>query len=179
MIAAKSKRFVLIATLIGALLAGSVTPSFAFLDKTRFVFHLGIAYFSFHHWVLKPYQQGAFSSGAPHRISTIVKGGAALLFAVHEVKVADRIAKKSSDPLLQKLDSGVSALESQFGSIGTKLKSGQFDPKDIAALTASTTALSGSAAAGNLIIKDVHPPSLASGSDTPPTPAPPSDPATP
>ena len=74
MIAAKSKRFVLIAAFIGAVLAGSVTPSFAFLDKTRFVAHLGIAYFCFHHWVLKPYQQGAFAGGAPHRISTIIKG---------------------------------------------------------------------------------------------------------
>jgi hypothetical protein len=155
MIAAKSKRFVLIAAFIGAVLAGSVTPSFAFLDKTRFVAHLGIAYFCFHHWVLKPYQQGAFAGGAPHRISTIIKGGAALLFAVHEVKVADKIAKTSSDPLLQKLDGGLTALQTQFSSIGTKLKGGSFDPKDIDTLNSSTSAVSAGAAADNVTVKDV------------------------
>jgi hypothetical protein len=146
--------------LVIALVFGSVTPSYAFLDKTRFVLHLGIAYFCFHHWVLKPYQQGAFANGAPHRVATIVKAGAALLFAYHEVKVADRIAKKSNSPLLQKLDGGLAALQTQFSSIGTKLKGGNFDPKDIASLTALTAGFSSLAAAQKLPIKDVAIPDL-------------------
>jgi len=143
-----------------ALVFSAVTPSYAFLDKTRFVVHLGIAYFCFHHWVLKPYQEGAFANGAPHRVSTIVKAGAALLFAYHEVRVADKIAKNSNSPLLQKLDGGLTALQSQFSTIGTKLKSGSFDPKDIASLTALTAGFSSLAAAHNLPIKDVAIPDL-------------------
>jgi Zn-dependent protease len=130
---------------------GAVTPSYAFLDKTRFVVHLGIAYFCFHHWVLKPYQEGAFANGAPHRVSTIVKAGAALLFAYHEVRVAHKIAVNSKSPLLQKLDGGLTALQSQFSTIGAKLKGGSF------ALTAGFSSL---AAAHNLPIKDVAIPDL-------------------
>jgi hypothetical protein len=36
------------------MLFGAASPSSAFLDKTRFVAHLGVAYFAFHHWVLLP-----------------------------------------------------------------------------------------------------------------------------
>jgi Zn-dependent protease len=143
-----------------ALVFSAVTPSYAFLDKTRFVVHLGIAYFCFHHWVLKPYQEGAFANGAPHRVATIVKAGAALLFAYHEVRVAHKIAVNSNSPLLQKLDGGLTALQSQFSTIGAKLKGGSFDPKDIASLTALTAGFSSLAAAHNLPIKDVAIPDL-------------------
>ena len=149
------KRILLATALAVAMFAGSLTQSSAFLDKTRFVAHLGVAYFVFHHWVLHPYQTGAFASGAPHRTSTIVKGGVALLFAVHEVKVAKKIADTSKDPLLQKLDGGLAGLTGSFASVGAKLKSGHFDPKDIEGLNGATSALGSQAAAGGAPIKDV------------------------
>jgi hypothetical protein len=166
-VASKRKSFVLSLAFAGALIAGMVSPSYAFLDKTRFVAHLGVAYFCFHHWVLRPYQSGAFGDGAPHRIASLVKAGAAMLFAVHEVKVADKIAKESNDPLLQKLDAELALLTTQFNLIGTKFKNGNFDPKDIQSLTNSTTALSTHAAADNAIIKDVPIPDVGSSSASP------------
>jgi len=153
--APKRKTLAFALAFAAALIAGTFTPSYAFLDKTRFVAHLGVAYFAFHHWVWKPYKDGDFNSGAQHRVSTIVKGGVALLFAVHEVKVADKIAQTSNDPLLKKLDGGLSALEANFGSIGAKLKSGQFDPKDIEGLNTSANGVSTAAAADGAVIKDV------------------------
>lgn len=138
-----------------ALLTATLGRADAFLDKTRFVAHLGVAYFCFHHWVLKPYQDGNFANGAPHRVSTIVKGGVALLFAVHEVRVAEKIAHDSPDPLLHKLDGGLTDLTTSFSAIGTKLKSGHFDPADIAALKAKAEAVSAGAAADGAPIKDV------------------------
>jgi len=140
---------------VAALLALSLGRADAFLDKTRFVAHLGVAYFCFHHWVLKPYQEGLMASGAPHRVSTIVKGGAALLFAVHEVKVAEKIARTSPDPLLQKLDGGLTDLTTSFSSLGEKLKSGHFDPADITALKGKSDAVAAGAAADGATIKDV------------------------
>jgi hypothetical protein len=162
MTVSKPKTLLLCGAFVAAMVASVVSPSYAIFDKTRFVGHLGVAYFCFHHWVLKPFQEGDFNSGAPHRISTIIKGGAALLFAYHEVKVADRIAKKSNSPLLQKLDGGLTALQTQFGAIGAKLKGGHFDPADITSLSAATDAVKGSAAASNIAIKDVAVPSLPS-----------------
>jgi hypothetical protein len=149
------KRLFLAAALTVAIVTASFTPSQAFLDKTRFVAHLGVAYFCFHHWVLKPYQEGAFAGGAPHRISSIVKGGVALLFAVHEVKVAEKIARTSKDPLLQKLDGGLTTLESNFASVGQKFKSGKFDPSDIAGLTGSAGDVKTQAGSEGVTIKDV------------------------
>lgn len=137
-----------------ALALGLASPSSAFLDKTRFVGHLGVAYFAFHHWVLHPYQEGAFADGAPHRTSTIIKGGVALLFAVHEAQVAEKIAADSKDPLLEKVHGAIVGLTQNFESIGTKFKSGQFHPDDIAALTGSASSLNSVASAAGLAIKD-------------------------
>lgn len=47
----------------------------AFFDKTRFAFHLGLAYFAFHHFVYNPYKAGSFKAGAPHRTGRIIKAG--------------------------------------------------------------------------------------------------------
>ena len=151
----RSLKSVIAGVFAAALLTISLGRADAFLDKTRFVAHLGVAYFCFHHWVLKPYQEGSFASGAPHRVSTIVKGGAALLFAVHEVKVSEKIAHDSPDPLLQKLDGGLADLTASFGTIGEKLKSGHFDPADIAMLKGKSDAIAAGAKADGATIKDV------------------------
>lgn len=151
----RMKKIFVIAALIVAMLAGSTSPSYAFLDKTRFVAHLGVAYFCFHHWALKPYQEGQFNAEAPHRTATMVKGGIALLFAYHEVKVSERIAQKSRDPLLQRLVGSMGSLTSGFASVGAKLKSGHFDPRDMESLNGVTKSLGSAAAAGGARIKDI------------------------
>jgi hypothetical protein len=147
---------ILIALLLAFSMAfGALSPANAFLDKTRFLAHIGIAYFVFHHWVMNPYHQGSFAQGAPHRTAAIVKGGVAMLFAVHEVRVAESIAHKSKDPLLQKLDAGVAGLMGTFSSVGQRMKSGQFNPQDVTNLDNQTTTLNSDATAGGAHIKDV------------------------
>lgn len=159
-------RFVLGAMLTLALIASFARPSYAFLDKTRFAAHLGVAYFCFHHWVLAPYQNHAFDNGAPHRTSTIVKGGAALLFAVHEVKVAEKIARKSNSPLLHKLDGKLVGLTASFATVGAALKSGHFDPSAITGLKSSTDTVSDDAAKAGNPIKDVPIPDVGKAPDS-------------
>jgi hypothetical protein len=149
------KRVVIGALLVFALVTGATRPAPAFLDKTRFLLHLGVAYFAFHHWVLKPYEQGDFASGAPHRVKALVKGGVALLFAVHEVHVAEKVAAHSKDPLLQKLAAGLAGLTSSFSSVGERLKSGQFNPSDIQQLDSQTGTLQSAAQENGTTIKDV------------------------
>lgn len=136
-------------------LAGPFSTSFAILDKTRFVVDLGMGFFAFHHWVLKPYQQGKFAAGAPGRVGSMVKGGLALLFAVHEVKAAEHIAATSKDPLLQKLDAGLNKLTGSFASAGQALKGGQLDTSQIDQLTQITGDVANTAAASGTVIKDV------------------------
>lgn len=154
-IASHVRRMALSAALVLALVAAAFSPASAFLDKTRFLAHLGVAYFVFHHWVMNPYRQGAFAQGAPHRTLAIVKGGAALLFAVHEIHVSEKIAQKSKDPLLQKLDAGVAGLENTFASVGRRMKGGQFDPQDVSTLDTQTGSVNQQAAANGAQIRDV------------------------
>lgn len=149
------KRVLFTGGLVVALLTASLSPSSAFLDKTRFATHLGVAYFCFHHWVLNPYRQGDFSAGAPHRTKAMIKGGAALLFAYHEVKVSAKIARLSKDPLLQKLSGGMAGLMTSFGDVGGRLKSGHFSPQDIESLKSATDSVESTATAGGRPINDV------------------------
>lgn len=149
------KKLLLAVALVGAMLTSLTSPSYAFLDKTRFVAHLGVAYFVFHHWVMNPYQEGKFNAGADHRTASLVKAGVAMLFAVHEIKVSEKIAHNSKDPLLQKLDGALGGLTGSFAAVGTKLKSGHFDPKDVENLKSLTSSISSTAAAGGTTIKDV------------------------
>lgn len=154
-LARQFRRTAVSAALTLALIAGAFSPASAFLDKTRFVAHLGVAYFVFHHWVMNPYRQGSFAPGAPHRVATIVKGGVALLFAVHEIHVSEKIAQKSKDPLLQKLDAGVANLANTFASVGERMKHGQFTSQEFSGLDSQTGAVTSQAAANGIHIKDV------------------------
>ena len=144
-----------IAALAATLTAGLARPSQALFDKTRFAAHLGIAYFCYHHWVSNPYREGKFTAGAPHRTASIVKAGAALLFGVHELKVANKIAHLSKDPLLQKLAGSVDNMTASFGSLGQKFKGGSFDNRDIDTLNGSYNGVDNNARAAKINVKDV------------------------
>ncbi len=151
-----SRYRVLIASVFAfAMFAAVARPSSAFLDKTRFAAHLGVAYFCFHHWVLAPYQAGKFANGADHRTASLIKGGAALLFAVHEVKVSQKIAHDSNSPLLHKLDGGLVGLAASFAAVGASMKSGVFKPKQVDDLNSTTTEVSSEASAAGDPIRDV------------------------
>lgn len=131
-----------------------LSPSFAILDKTRFAAHLGVAFFAFHRWVYNPYKAGSFKTGAQGRTKTLVKGGAALLFAVHELKVSSDIAHKSKSPLLQKLAGSLDSLKGEYSSLGAKLKGGQFNPADIEAANTHVSAAGAGAAAAGVAAKE-------------------------
>lgn len=141
------KRTLLAITLVLALCAGVLAPSVAqpaaastshahpmFLDKTRFVLHMGFAYFAFHHFVWNKYKAGAFKSGASGRTANIIKAGIALLFAYHEVKVAYGIAKGSSSKTLQALVAPLDKLGATMSALGTKFKKGQYSDSDLTSL---------------------------------------------
>ena len=114
-----------------------------------------MAFFAYHHFVSQPYKAGAFQANDPHRTKALIKGGAALLFAVHEIKVSNKIAHKSKSPTLQALAGKLDAMETSFTSIGTKMKHGNFDPKDVPALDGTVTDVGKSSAAEGAPVKDV------------------------
>ena len=136
-------------------LAAPTNTALALFDKTRFVLHLGAAYFAFHHWDLKPFQDGKFAAGAPGRTANLVKGGLALAFAAHEIVVARKVAANSKSPLLQKLDGQLNSLSTEMSTLGGRLKGGKFNPAELQALNTDTQNFSSAAASAGQTIKDV------------------------
>lgn len=136
--------------------AASYSASHAmFLDKTRFLLHVGLAYGAFHHWILLPYQKHAFNKGAKGRVTAIVKAGVAALFTYHELKVAYDIANKSHSGFLHVLVSPINAFMNLASSTGAKLKGGNFNPADIVNLSGAAGVLSSAAGKAGLTIKDI------------------------
>jgi hypothetical protein len=96
-------------------------------DKTKFVLHAGLAYGAFHHFISTPSRAGAFHSGAPGRVGSLVKAGLAGLFVVHELKLAKQDAESSPTlcHLVAPLDEAAAALSNISGKLRTGSASDQ------------------------------------------------------
>jgi hypothetical protein len=134
--------------------AGAPLTRPAFLDKTRFLLHMGAAYFAFHHWVWTPYKAHKFDSGAKGRTTAIIKGGVATLFAYHELKVSYDIAKKSNSATLHAIIKPLDALVAAANSLGNSLKSGNFQPSAVNSFSGAADSIARSVGG----IKDVSAP---------------------
>jgi hypothetical protein len=171
------KRLVVL-TLVGAMLTSVLAPSFggnahaaapavtharahtAFLDKTRFLLHAGVAYFAFHHWIWNPYKAGAFKKGASGRTKAIIKAGIAALFAVHELKVAYGIAEGSHSATLHALVSPINKFMGALQAAGNKFKSspGSYSDSIVSGLNGNASSLGSAASKAGYSIKDITAP---------------------
>lgn len=173
------KRMLLVVALLATLVAGGLAPSVAdrvtaaaptapiasgpathptFLDKTRFLLHVGAAYYAFHHWVYTPYKKGAFKSGVPGRIKAIAKAAIAVAFTYHELKVAYGIANKSSSKTLRALVAPLNALIGKADAAAGKLKAGRYSSTDITSLAGATTSFAAQAQKNGFSIADIKVP---------------------
>lgn len=132
----------------------------ALFDKTRFAFHLGLAYFAFHHFVYKPYKAGSFKAGASHRTSSIIKAGVALLVTYHELKKAYDIAKGSSSGVLRALVKPLTGLITTANSVANKLRGGQYNDAEVKGIIDSANSFSKQATHNGISIKDIPVPGL-------------------
>ena len=112
----------------------------AFLDKTRFLGHAGIAFFAIHH-EYKRFKEGYFASGAAHRTRNIVVAAAVLLIAYHEAKVAYGIAEKSNSKTLHALVSPFNALVATIETIRGRVTKGDVSSSDMESLNSATTTI--------------------------------------
>lgn len=115
----------------------SSPPKKTHLAKTKFVLHAGLAFGAFHRYIYKPFKAGAFKGGLRTSKAAYLKGGLAGVFAYHEVKVA--LVDAKSSPLLTKLVSPLTALQTKMQALGSSLKRGKADP---AAITSTDTLVS-------------------------------------
>ncbi len=117
--------------------ASATASHAAFLDKTRFLAHAGIAFFAIHH-EYRRYREGYFNSGAAHRVRNIATAAAVLLLGYHEAAVAYGIAKKSNSKTLHAFASPINALVSGMAAVRGRLTKRQFNASDLTNLNNQT-----------------------------------------
>ncbi len=110
-----------------------------YFAKTKFLFHMGLAFGAFHRYIYKPYQAGAFKSGTPGRLKAGIKAGLAAAFIYHELKLACKDANNSS--LLRPLLTPIAAAVTLFTGLEQKLKGGSFGLNDLSGAGAAVNAL--------------------------------------
>ncbi|MDQ6818408.1 MAG: hypothetical protein M3018_13530 [Actinomycetota bacterium] len=120
---------------------------------TKFLLHAGLAFGAIHRYIYKPLRAGALHSGAPGRVKVLLKGAAAAIFAVHELRIARDDARASD--LLRPLVNKIDHLGGQLSSLVSGLKSGSVNPAAILSSAGAADAL-GSASSGlGAHIKDI------------------------
>ncbi|MFK4146612.1 hypothetical protein [Streptomyces sp. NPDC004065] len=90
--------------------------------KTRFVANAALAAGATYQWIWKPYKQGKFKKGAPHRRTTLIKAGLAGAFAYNRLKAAVRNAQ--GDPTLSKALAPIEAAIAGLKELPAKLRKG-------------------------------------------------------
>jgi hypothetical protein len=99
-------------------------------DKTKFVFHAGLGFGAFHHFIYRPFKSGGFASGTPGRVRRLIEAGLATAFTVHELRLAKRDAE--ANPTLCRLvaaplDAAAASLQRLAGPV----RSGQVSGSDL------------------------------------------------
>ncbi len=91
------------------------TPAVHFA-KTKFVFHAGLAFGAFHHFIYEPIKAGDLKHPLLHKL-TIVKMGLAGLFVYHELKLAAQDVRASK--VLSTLFAPLTALADKIKTLAT------------------------------------------------------------
>ena len=136
---------------------GSSSSGHVHFAKTKFVLHAGLAFGAFHRYIYKPYKAGDFTPVSSHKL-TLVKAGAAGLFAYHEIKIALVDAQSSST--LSKLVSPLTALEAKLHSLGSGLHSGKLDSGAINSANSAVSGIGSQSSSTGTSIHDLATPSL-------------------
>jgi hypothetical protein len=98
-------------------------------DKTKFVFHAGLAFGAFHHFIYNRFKSGGFQSGASGRIKNLIEAGLAGLFVVHELKLVK--ADAESSPTLCHLVGPLDQAGAALTGLKDKLKNGSATQQDL------------------------------------------------
>ena len=148
--------FVLTLTLAWAV-TGCGSSGHVHFAKTKFVLHAGLAFGAFHRYIYKPFKAGDFTPVSRHKL-TLVKAGAAGLFAYHEIKIA--LVDAQSSPTLSKLVSPLTALEAKLRSVGSGLHSGQLSGDAISRVNSAVSSIGSLSSSSGTSIHDLATPSL-------------------
>jgi hypothetical protein len=131
----------------------------------KFIFHAGLAFGAFHHFIYLPYKAGKFTKGGfLSKLKTYAEAGLAALFVYHEVKLALKDAQQNK--ALKVLVSPLTGLAAVFGTIVAKVKAHGLDNSTITSVQNSVTSVESQAKSAGSSISEVIPSAtqLATGS---------------
>ena len=144
--------------------SSSTTPSTTtHFAKTKFVFHAGLAFGAFHHFIYNPYRAGNLRHPLSHKLA-VAKAALAAAFVYHELKLAANDVKSSK--LLSKLFAPITIVAAKIRGLGNPIKSGQDPGPEIAGANSSLASIKSTAASNGQPISDQVPSAsqLAAGS---------------
>lgn len=125
--------------------------------KTKFVLHAGLAFGAFHRYIYKPFRSGGFTPPLQHK-AAIVKAGVAALFVYHEVKIA--LVDARSSPLLSKLVTPLTALQSKLTGLHHSLTGGHLDSSAINGVNSAVSSIGSQSAHSGATIRELAPSKL-------------------
>jgi hypothetical protein len=143
--------------------AASTTSTTTHLAKTKFVFHAGLAFGAFHHFIYKPFKAGDFRHPLSHK-AKVVEAALAATFVYHELKLAANDVKSSK--LLSKLFAPITLVAAKIRGLGNPIKHGQAPASEIDGANSSLASIKSTAASNGQPISDQVPTAsqLATGS---------------
>jgi hypothetical protein len=134
--------------------AAAATTSTTHFAKTKFVFHAGLAFGAFHHFIYNPAKAGNFKHPLSHK-AAVVKAGLAAAFVYHELKLAANDVKAS--PTLSKLFAPITLVANKIRGVGNPIKSGQDPTAAINGANSSLASIKSTAASNGQNIVDQVP----------------------
>ena len=126
------------------------------LAVPKFIFHAGLAFGAFHHFIYLPFKAGKFTSGSfLSKLKNYAEAGVAALFVYHETKLA--LADAQQNKVLKVLVSPLTAVVAVFNTIVSKVKGHGLDPATISSAQNSITSLESEAKASGSAVSEAIP----------------------
>jgi hypothetical protein len=130
------------------------TTSATQFAKTKFVFHAGLAFGAFHHFIYTPFKAGQFNHPLSHK-ATVAKAALAAGFVYHELRLAANEARSS--PTLSKLFAPITIAANKLDGLAQPIKGGQAPSSEITSVNSSLASIKSTAAANGQNIADQVP----------------------
>jgi hypothetical protein len=132
------------------------SQSASLLAVPKFVFHAGLAFGAFHHFIYLPFKAGKFTSGGFFsKLKTYAAAGAAALFVYHETKLALQDARQNK--VLKLLVSPLTAAVVLFNTVVSKVKGHNLDATTLTTAQSTLTSIENQAKRSGSAVSEALP----------------------
>jgi hypothetical protein len=132
------------------------TQAASVLAVPKFIFHAGLAFGAFHHFIYLPFKAGKFTSGSIFsKLKNYLLAAGAALFVYHETKLA--LADAQQNKVLKFLVTPLTAAVVLFNTIVSKVKGHSLDANTVTSVQNSVTTIETQAKGSGSLITEAIP----------------------